>query len=115
MFKYSLQRKRTGNTIFCLTERCKKLDNYYVVTFHSVSQALRFEKLALSQGIAIKLIPVPRVLSSSCGIAARFTEGMFQAVTGQVAVEWEALFSFSRQGNKLLAERLPGPWERMQD
>jgi len=71
--------------------------------------------LALSRGIAIKLIPVPRVLSSSCGIAARFTEGMLQAITRQATGEWEALFRFSRQGNKLRAERLPGPWDKIQN
>jgi hypothetical protein len=101
-----------GSFVDCLTERCKNLDNYYVVTFHSVSQALRFEKLALSQGIAIKLIPVPRVISSSCGVAARFTEEMLQTVTDLVTGEWEALFHFSQQGNKSKAERLSGPWKK---
>lgn len=78
------------------------------MTFHSVSQALRFEKLALSQGVAVTLIPVPRIISSSCGIAARFSGEILAAVTDLVAVEGEAMFHFSRQGNKLKAEQLRG-------
>jgi len=69
--------------------------------------------LALSQGITVKLIPVPRVISSSCGVAARFAEEMLQMVTSQITGEWEALFCFSRQGNKLIAERLTGSWDKI--
>ena len=32
------------------------LEDYYVATFHSVSQALRFEKLLLSQGVDRKSV-----------------------------------------------------------
>ncbi|MCL5982734.1 MAG: DUF3343 domain-containing protein [Firmicutes bacterium] len=71
--------------------------------------------MALSQGVAVKLIPVPRVISSSCGIAARFAEEMLAAVTNLAAVELEAVFYFSQQGNKLKAEQLPGPWDKIQD
>ena len=82
------------------------------MTFQSVSQALRFEKLALSRGIAVTLIPVPRIISSSCGIAARFSEEILVAVTDLVAVEGEAMFHFFQQGNKLRAEQLRGYGEK---
>jgi len=39
--------------------------------FVSTSHVLRAEKLLLAQGIAVKLVPVPRHLSSDCGICAR--------------------------------------------
>jgi len=45
---------------------------YGVVLFQSISSALRAEKLLKKQGIAYKLIPVPRHLSSDCGICIRF-------------------------------------------
>jgi len=43
-----------------------------VVLFHSVQGALGAERLLLAAGIAHKLIPVPRHLSSNCGFCLRF-------------------------------------------
>jgi len=45
---------------------------YSVVLFHTNSAVLRAEKILLREDLAIKLIPVPRHLSSDCGIALRF-------------------------------------------
>ena len=45
---------------------------YGYVTFHSVSDSLRFEKVLKETGLQIQLVPVPREISSSCGVAARF-------------------------------------------
>jgi hypothetical protein len=46
---------------------------YCVATFHSVHEALHFEKVLKETGLELQLIPVPREISSSCGIAARFS------------------------------------------
>ncbi len=46
-------------------------DFYCVVTFHVTQHALIFEKLMNSKGIPVKLMPVPRQISSSCGTAAK--------------------------------------------
>ncbi|MCX5991706.1 MAG: DUF3343 domain-containing protein [Chloroflexi bacterium] len=43
-----------------------------IVLFYSMSGALQAEKLFKKSGIAIKLIPVPRQLSSDCGVCLRF-------------------------------------------
>jgi len=43
-----------------------------VVIFYSTSSAIRTESVAKKQGLQIKLIPVPRHLSSDCGICLRF-------------------------------------------
>ena len=43
-----------------------------VVLFHSITGALQAEKRLKEKGIAIKLIPVPRQLSSDCGVCLRF-------------------------------------------
>lgn len=43
-----------------------------VVLFHSTSAALRTEKLAADAGIRVKLVPVPRRLSSDCGVCIAF-------------------------------------------
>jgi hypothetical protein len=44
-----------------------------VVLFPSVHFALRAEKLMKQRGIPFKLIPVPRHISSDCGICLRFS------------------------------------------
>lgn len=45
---------------------------YGVALFHSVSHALRAERIVMRAGLKIKLIPVPRQFSSNCGTALRF-------------------------------------------
>jgi hypothetical protein len=43
-----------------------------VVLFHSITGALQAEKRLKGKGVAVKLIPVPRQLSSDCGVCLRF-------------------------------------------
>lgn len=43
---------------------------YCVVTFHVTQHALIFEKQLKEHELNVKLMPVPRQLSSSCGTAA---------------------------------------------
>ncbi len=40
-----------------------------VVTFHTTAQAIAAERLFKEQGIAGRLIPVPRQISAGCGLA----------------------------------------------
>ncbi|MBC7226614.1 MAG: DUF3343 domain-containing protein [Thermoflexales bacterium] len=44
---------------------------YAVILVPSTSHALRAEKILRSAGIECKLIPVPRHLSSDCGVCVR--------------------------------------------
>lgn len=46
-------------------------DFYCVVTFHITQHALIFERFMNDKGISVKLMPVPRQVSSSCGTAAK--------------------------------------------
>ncbi|KPK96062.1 hypothetical protein AMJ80_02035 [bacterium SM23_31] len=46
--------------------------NFGVVLFYSTSAAIRTEKLIKNSGFKVKLISVPRQLSSDCGISLRF-------------------------------------------
>lgn len=48
------------------------MDNYCVITFQSVSYSIKFEKRMKENGINVKLIPVPRSISSSCGMCGKF-------------------------------------------
>jgi hypothetical protein len=47
---------------------------YGVVLFHSITGALQAEKRLKGKGFATKLIPVPRQLSSDCGVCLRFDQ-----------------------------------------
>ena len=42
-----------------------------VILFYTSNHAFRAEKLLKERGIACKLIPVPRHLSSECGVCMR--------------------------------------------
>ena len=44
---------------------------YAVILVDSTSHALRIEKLLVNRGLTCKLIPVPRHLSSDCGVCVR--------------------------------------------
>ncbi len=65
--------------------------SYGVVLFQSISSALRAEKLLKKEGMAYKLIPVPRHLSSDCGVCIRFfSEDEFlvrKALAGKVEIQ----------------------------
>jgi hypothetical protein len=46
--------------------------SYYVILFKSVSYALKAEKILKTEKLPHKLIPVPKQISSDCGICLRF-------------------------------------------
>ena len=48
-----------------------KKNEYVVILIYSISYALRIEKVLQQAGITCKLIPVPRHLSSNCGVCVR--------------------------------------------
>jgi bacterioferritin-associated ferredoxin len=65
---------------------------YAVILVHSTSHAMRVEKLLQASGIACKMIPVPRQISSDCGACIRILrediEMARQAIqTGSVEIE----------------------------
>lgn len=45
----------------------------FVAIFHSIHKVLKAEKLLKQAGVRFLLIPVPRQLTSDCGLALRFT------------------------------------------
>ncbi|MFS8639408.1 MAG: DUF3343 domain-containing protein [Symbiobacteriaceae bacterium] len=45
---------------------------YGVALFSTISMALKAEQRLKAAGLAVKLIPTPRHLSSDCGFALRF-------------------------------------------
>ena len=67
-----------------------------VVLFYSTSSALQAEKLLKREGVATKLIPVPRHLSSDCGISLRFDgleEARVRAILENGQVDIQGIYS----------------------
>lgn len=48
-------------------------ENDYVAIFHSIHRVLKAEKILKQQSVDFLLIPVPRQLTSDCGLALRFS------------------------------------------
>ncbi|MGB9722945.1 MAG: DUF3343 domain-containing protein [Chloroflexia bacterium] len=66
-----------------------------VLLVPSVSHALRAESLVRQAGIACKLIPTPRQLSSDCGTALRFAwedRERVRTVVETAGLEYEGVF-----------------------
>ncbi len=45
----------------------------YLSLFITSSASVKFKRKLQSQAIPVELLPVPRLLSSRCGVAAKFT------------------------------------------
>ena len=74
---------------------------YQVVLFYSVSHTLRAEKLLKKEKIPTKVIPVPRHISSDCGVCIMFLKQyrkqIEQVLEGRV--DFDSIHSFNpRQG-----------------
>jgi hypothetical protein len=50
-----------------------------VILFHASAHALRAEKVLQRAGVSCKLIPVPRHLSSDCGVCLRLARSDAEA------------------------------------
>lgn len=58
---------------------------YAVIIVYSTSHALRLEKLLQEIDIHCKLIPVPRQISSNCGVCARIPRSDIEAARQAIA------------------------------
>ncbi len=68
---------------------------YSVVLFYSTSGAIRAEKLTKEAGLKVKLIPVPRHLSSDCGVCLRFESAdvdKVRSIVDAAPVEFEEIY-----------------------
>lgn len=65
---------------------------YYVITFPSVHHAMAFEDRLRDSPIKFQLIPVPRQISASCGVAAKI-QHMNQEEVLQLLEHYEVSFS----------------------
>jgi len=73
-------------------------NTYAVILVHSTSHAVRAEKVLNQAGIACKLIPVPRQISSDCGVCVRVLQADAESAPqalAQAGVEIEGLYELS--------------------
>ena len=58
---------------------------YTAILAYSTSHAMRIEKLLAERGVACKMIPVPRQISSDCGVCIRIRRADVEAAREVVA------------------------------
>ena len=65
-------------------------DIYIVALFQSVSLVMKAEQILKESGVVFKIIPVPKTLSSECGVCIRFLpdyrDALTQALDGKVEI-----------------------------
>ena len=49
---------------------------HFVALFESVSGVMKSEKILKARGVPFKIIPIPRSMSSDCGVCIRFDAGV---------------------------------------
>jgi hypothetical protein len=57
-----------------------------VITFDSIHRVMRAEKILLENGVAMKLIPTPRHISSDCGMVVE-VDGMYVSQAKRILIE----------------------------
>jgi len=60
-------------------------NQYAVIIVYSTSHALRLEKLFRENDIPCKLIPVPRQISSDCGVCLRISQSDIEVARQVIA------------------------------
>ena len=61
------------------------MSEYGIVLFHTTQAAIKAEKVLDQAGIKTKLLPVPRHISSNCGISLRFDVTLMAKVEAELA------------------------------
>lgn len=78
----------------------RELRSFIFLTFPSTHEALAFEKSCRQLELEMTLIPVPRMISSSCGLAARFSLSDLPSVLSLLDQDRARMESFYLIGEK---------------
>ncbi len=73
-------------------------NEHLIFTFYSTHLALEFENLLENSGFNVKIIPVPRKISSSCGLAGKVeskNHKEIESICGKNDLEYEGVYAFS--------------------
>lgn len=72
----------------------------YIATFFTHSGAIKYQRYLKNYGLAVELMPVPRKLSSNCGIAARFS--FREDIKAIISVDIEKLYTIENNEYQLI-------------
>ncbi|MDI9484625.1 MAG: DUF3343 domain-containing protein [Bacillota bacterium] len=72
----------------------------FIATFFTHSGAVKYKRYLKKIGIEVELLPVPRRLSSDCGIGARFTTSA--DIKTLISDDIDKLFLAEEGGEKLI-------------
>ena len=75
------------------------MDKECVMTFKSVSYSIKFEKKMKEHGMKVKLVPVPRSISASCGMCGKFDCSQreeIEKICMESKVNYEGVYEFIR-------------------
>jgi len=76
---------------------------YAVITFYSMHQAFKLESRAKSSGIGLTLMPVPREISSSCGIASKIDRNdleKIELIMDEHGIEYDTIYLYEAANSK---------------
>lgn len=71
------------------------MEQYGYITFKSVSYAMKFEAELKKHKIKLKIIPVPRSISSSCGLCGRFNKNdidILQSIVNENNLDYDNIY-----------------------
>lgn len=72
----------------------------FIATFFTHSGAVKYKRHMKGLGIDVELLPVPRRLSSDCGIGARFVTSA--DMSGLISDDIDKLFLVAKDGERLV-------------
>lgn len=55
--------------------------DHYIILFHTIHDVLRVEKILKQHSISHELVPVPRNLSSDCGMCVKLRDDIERALS----------------------------------
>ncbi|MCK8826779.1 DUF3343 domain-containing protein [Natroniella acetigena] len=84
----------------------------YIITFPSTHLALKFESIMKANNLKTKLTPVPRQISSSCGIAGKLDKENFEKLKKmEDKIEYEHIYLYSEDNKEIKQISKDQGWE----
>lgn len=76
----------------------------YIVTFFTQAAAIKYQRMMAKNSIVVELLPIPRELSSNCGVGARLT--MEEDIKEHLLDDIEKIFLVNKKGYELIYENM---------
>ena len=81
----------------------RKVEEFNVISFESTHMAIKSEKILLEEGLEIRIIPVPRETTASCGLALKISTEDLSRVRkylGENEIEYTGCYLIKKEGLK---------------